>query len=58
MTSIAVYVTITEEFLEVYEEICERVPCWTDMSMDEDFLHIMCRDEDAAFVERILSPFV
>lgn len=58
MRLIAVYVTITEEFLETYEAICEAVPCWTDLGIDDDFVAISCREEDAAFVERMLAPFV
>ena len=58
MTLIAVYVTINEAFLEAYETICKTVPCWTDLGIDDDFVAISCRNEDAAFVERMLAPFV
>ncbi len=58
MTSIAVYVTINDEFLAVFATICDTVPCWTDLGIDDDFVHIVCREEDASYVERMLAPFV
>lgn len=44
-------------------EIAERIPCLVDWRpLDEDDPHIVvtitCRQEDAAFVERMLAPFV
>lgn len=58
MTTIAVYVTITDEFMDTYNTIIESIPCFTDISFDEDFVHIMCRCEDAAWVEKMLAPYV
>ena len=58
MKTIAVYVTITEEFLEVYEEIYMSIPCWTDLGIDDEFVSIMCRIEDAPYVEKMLAPFI
>ena len=58
MKLIAVDVTITEEFLEAYETICSTIPCWTDLGIDEDYVAIKCRIEDAPYVERMLAPFV
>lgn len=58
MTTIAVYVTITDEFMDTYNTIIETIPCFTDISFDEDFIHIMCRYEDAAWVEKMLAPYV
>ena len=58
MKSIAVYVTINEEFLIAYKTIIETIPCFADLGIDDDFVHIMCRYEDAPFVEKMLAPFV
>lgn len=58
MKSICVYITITDEFMNVYNTIVETIPCFTDISLDEDYVHIMCRYEDAAWVERMLAPYV
>ena len=43
--------------------IVEKIPCLTDWYLlDEEDDHIVvtvtCRQEDAAFVERMLAPFV
>ena len=40
--------------------IKERIPCFADWYVEEPYIvaTITCREEDAAFVERILAPFV
>ena len=58
MSLICVYVEITEEFLEIYEEITEKVPCWTDLGIDDNYIAIKARDEDIPWIEKMLSPFV
>lgn len=58
MTTIAVYITITDEFMDTYNTIIETIPCFTDISFDEDFVHILCRCEDAAWVESMLAPYI
>ena len=58
MDTIAVYVTINDEFLAVFDFITKAIPCFADLGIDDDFVHIMCRHEDTAFVEKMLAPFV
>ena len=40
--------------------IMERIPCFADWYVEEPYIvaTITCRQEDAAFVERMLAPFV
>ena len=40
--------------------IRERIPCLADWYAEEPYIvvTITCREEDAAFVERMLAPFV
>ena len=40
--------------------IAERIPCFADWHVEEPYIvaTITCREEDAAFVEHMLAPFV
>ena len=40
--------------------IVERIPCFADWYAEESYIvvTITCREEDAAFVEYMLAPFV
>ena len=40
--------------------IMERIPCFAGWYAEEPYVvaTITCREEDAAFVERMLAPFV
>ena len=40
--------------------IMERIPCFADWYVEEPYIvaTITCREEDAAFVERMLASFV
>ena len=40
--------------------IVERIPCLADLYVEEPYVvaTITCREEDAAFVEYMLAPFV
>ena len=40
--------------------IMERIPCFADWYVEEPYIvaTITCREEDAAFVEYMLAPFV
>ena len=40
--------------------IMERIPCFADWYVEEPYIvpTITCREEDAAFVEHMLAPFV
>ena len=40
--------------------ITERIPCFVDWHVEEPYIVATntCREEDAAFVEHMLTPFV
>ena len=40
------------------DEITERIPSWASYDSVSCEAKITCREEDAAFVERMLAPFV
>ena len=42
----------------VLDEITERIPSWVSYNQASCEIEISCREEDAAFVERMLAPFV
>ena len=42
----------------VLDEITERIPSWASYDSASCEAKITCREEDAAFVERMLAPFV
>ena len=42
----------------VLDEITERVPSWASYDSATKETHVSCREADAAFVERMLAPFV
>ena len=45
-------------FQESLEEIKEKIPCFVYVDSKANEVYITCREEDAAFVERVLAPYV
>lgn len=63
MTTGLYFVTIDSALDLALNLIVEKIPCLADWySLDEEDDHIVvtvtCRQEDTAFVERMLAPFV
>lgn len=63
MKTLSYFIEAAAELDLALNVIVERIPCLADWYMlDEDDPHIVvtitCRQEDAAFVERMLAPFV
>ena len=63
MKTLSYFLEVAAELDLTLNVIVERIPCLADWYMlDEDDPHIVvtitCRQEDAAFVERMLAPFV
>ena len=62
MKTLSYFLEIAAELDLALNIIVERIPCLADYPLDEDDPHIVatstCRQEDAAYVERMLAPFV
>lgn len=63
MKTLSYFLEPCAELMLALSDIIERIPCLADWyPLDEDDPHIVatitCRQEDAAFVERMLAPFV
>lgn len=63
MRTLSYFLEIAAELDLALNAIVERVPCladWYLLDEEEPYLvaTITCRDEDAAFVERMLAPFI
>ena len=61
MKIIAVYCELCAELSLALNEIEERVPCFVNWFFNDDdsiYAEIECRQEDAAYVEKMLAPFV
>jgi hypothetical protein len=63
MKTLSYFIEATAELDLALNLIVERIPCladWYPMDEDEPYLvvTVTCRVEDAAFVERMLAPFV
>ena len=61
MKIIAVYCEPCSELSLALNEIEERVPCFINWLFNDDdsiYAEIECRQEDAAYVEKMLAPFV
>ena len=63
MKTLSYFIESCAELMLALNVIIERIPCLADWyPMDEDDPHIVvtitCRQEDTAFVERMLAPFV
>ena len=62
MEIIAVYCESCSELSLALNEIEERIPCFVNWFFIDDsdsiYAEIECRQEDAAYVEKMLAPFV
>ena len=63
MKTLSYFLEVAAELDLALNAIIERIPCLADWYMlDEEEPYIVatitCRQEDAAFVERMLAPFV
>ena len=63
MKTLSYFIEPCAELMLALNDIAERIPCLDDgYPFDEDDPHIVvtvtCRQEDTAFVERMLAPFV
>lgn len=63
MKTLSYFIESCAELMLALADIIERIPCLADWySLDEDDSYIVatitCRQEDTAFVERMLAPFV
>ena len=63
MKTLSYFIEATAELDLALNLIIEKIPCLADWYLlDEEDDHIVvtvtCRQEDAAFVERMLAPFV
>ena len=62
MKTLSYFLEIAAELDLALNIIIERIPCLADWYSFEDepylVVTITCREEDAAFVEKMLAPFV
>lgn len=63
MKTLSYFIEAAAELDLALNLIVERIPCladWYPMDEDEPYLVVIvtCRVEDAAYVERMLAPFV
>ena len=63
MKTLSYFIEPCAELMLALNEIVERIPCLADWyPLDEEDSHIVvtitCRQEDTAFVERMIAPFV
>jgi hypothetical protein len=63
MKTLSYFIESCAELMLALNVIIERIPCLADWyPLDEEDSHIVvtvtCRQEDTAFVERMLAPFV
>lgn len=63
MRTLSYFLEAVAELNLVLNLIVERIPCFADWyPLDEEDDHIVitvtCRQEDAAYVEKMLAPFV
>lgn len=63
MKTLSYFIEATAELDLVLNLIVEKIPCLADWYPMEDggehlVVTVTCRQEDAAFVERLLAPFV
>lgn len=63
MKTLSYFIESCAELMLALNVIIERIPCLADWyPLDEEDFHIVvtvtCRQEDTAFVERMLAPFV
>ena len=63
MKTLSYFIEIAEALDLALNTIVERIPCLADWylpSEEENYLvvSVTCREEDCAFVKRMLAPFV
>lgn len=62
MKTLSYFLEIAAELDLALNVIVERIPCLADWYLFEDEPYLVatitCREEDAAFVEKMLAPFV
>lgn len=63
MKTLSYFIEAVDELDFALNLITEKIPCWADWyPLEDDGNHIVvtitCRQEDAAFIERLLAPFV
>lgn len=62
MTTKVYYVIATEDVLNAFKTIKNTIPCFIQIVLeDNDTIYhcsIQCREEDVAYVERVLAPYV
>ena len=63
MRTLSYFIEAAAELDFALNLITEKIPCFADWyPMDDDGEHVVvtvtCRQEDAAFVEKLLAPFV
>ena len=62
MKTLSYFIKASADFDLVYSLITEKIPCFASWRPIEDGEYIevcfSCRQEDTAFVERMLAPFV
>lgn len=42
----------------VINEISMRVPCWTELDLRSKELTVRCREDDAAWIERMIAELM
>lgn len=63
MKTLTYYIEANEALDWALETMTEKIPCfanWKPMENDADYIEVTvtCREEDTAFVEKLLAPFV
>lgn len=63
MRTLSYYIEPSAELELALNVLVERIPCfadWRPLEENESYLMVMieCREDDAAFVEYMLAPFV
>ena len=60
MRTLSYYLEPSAELELALNVLVERIPCFADWYVEEPYVvaTITCREEDAAFVEHMLAPFV
>lgn len=63
MKTLSYFIESCAELMLALNEIIERIPCladWYPLDEEESYIvvTITCRQEDTAYVERMIAPFV
>ena len=63
MRTLSYFIETSADFDLAYNSIVEQIPCfasWKPFGEDGEYIEVYfaCREEDAAFVEKMLAPFV